>query len=127
MRTLVPSPGSLSQHDLAARLLDEAVGHRQAQAGALPGRLGGEEGFEGARQHLGRHALAGVGHFDQDVFARAGTSGGSALPASTLAARMVSVPLPAIASRALMARFSSTLLSWLGIDQRCCPGRARSR
>ena len=46
---------------LPARLAREAVDHRQAKARALAHRLGGVEGVEGARLHLGRHAGAGVG------------------------------------------------------------------
>ncbi len=36
----------------AARLLDEAVHRAQAEAGAAPRRLGGEEGLERALLHL---------------------------------------------------------------------------
>ncbi len=47
--------------DVAAALLDDAVDHRQAEAGALARPLGGEEGLEDPRQHRRRHAGAGVG------------------------------------------------------------------
>ena len=41
-------PGRLSHVDGAAVRGDDAVRHRQPEAGALPDRLGGEEGFEDA-------------------------------------------------------------------------------
>ncbi len=47
--------------DAAARLLDEAVDHGEAQAGAAPRTLGGEEGLEDALDHRLLHAAAGVG------------------------------------------------------------------
>nr|WP_239700487.1 hypothetical protein [Massilia sp. 9096] len=53
----------------AARLAREAVHHRQAQARALPHRFGGEEGIEGVRQHVRRHAGAAVAHAHQHVLA----------------------------------------------------------
>src|SRR3546814_19210325 len=55
--------------DMPARLLDEAIDHRQAQASAPSDLLGGEEGFDGVAQHLLIHALAGVGHADQHILA----------------------------------------------------------
>jgi len=56
--------------NLAARLLDEAVDHRQAEPGALADRLGGEERLEGTRDDGGRHAGAGIAHAQRQVFAR---------------------------------------------------------
>ena len=53
--------------DVAARLLDEAVDHAQPEAGALAGRLGGEERLERALDHLRAHAGAGVADRDHDV------------------------------------------------------------
>src|ERR1044071_7442391 len=50
--TLGPVPG----RDLAVHLLDDAPADAQAEAGALAARLGGDEGHEQARQHLGRDA-----------------------------------------------------------------------
>ena len=44
----------------AAGLLDEAIDHAQAEAGALAHLLGGEERLEGAAGDLGRHAGAGI-------------------------------------------------------------------
>jgi hypothetical protein len=68
MRTLVPRSGSL---DIAARLLDEAIGHAEAEAGTDARRLGGEEGSEGALAHLPRHAGARIGDGDQHIAAGA--------------------------------------------------------
>nr|GEU28229.1 hypothetical protein [Tanacetum cinerariifolium] len=55
--------------DVAARLLDQAIHHRQAEAGALAFRLGGKERFERLRQHLCRHAAARVADGNHDVLA----------------------------------------------------------
>ena len=51
----------------AAGLGGEAVDLGKAEAGPLADRLGGEEGLEGARRHLGRHPLAGVRDRDRDL------------------------------------------------------------
>jgi len=48
-------------------LFDETVDLRQAEAGALPGFLGREEGLERPFPHLPGHAAAGIGNGDQDV------------------------------------------------------------
>jgi hypothetical protein len=45
-------------------LLDDVVGQRQAEAGALANRLGGVEGFEDALQDSRRHAAPGVADLD---------------------------------------------------------------
>src|SRR3712207_8299831 len=45
----------------------EAVDHGQAEPRALPERLGGEEGVEGAREDVRRHARARVGDADGHV------------------------------------------------------------
>ncbi|CAN5420767.1 hypothetical protein BH09PSE6_BH09PSE6_14380 [soil metagenome] len=55
---------------MSARLLDEAVELRQAEAGALADRLGREERFERLGQHVGRHAGAAVGDRQQHVLPR---------------------------------------------------------
>ncbi len=52
---------------MPATLLGETVSHAQAQAGTVAFRLGGEKGFEGLLDDLGRHADAGVGHRQQHV------------------------------------------------------------
>ena len=59
-RRALPNPAS--QMNVAARLLNEAIDHRQAEAGALAERLGREEGIKGARHCRRRHARAGVGN-----------------------------------------------------------------
>jgi hypothetical protein len=48
--------GPVLGSDIAAHALDDVVADRQAEAGALAGRLGGEERLEQARQDLGGNA-----------------------------------------------------------------------
>ena len=55
---------------VAARLLGEAVHHREAEPGSLACGLGREEGLERKLHHLGRHAVAGVADGEHDVLAR---------------------------------------------------------
>ena len=55
--------------DMAARLLGEAVDHRQPEAGALADRLGREERLEDLRERVRRHADAGVADADDGVVA----------------------------------------------------------
>ena len=55
---------------LPARLLGEAIDHRQAEAGALADRFRCEERLEHPRDHLRRHAGAGVGHGNRQVLPR---------------------------------------------------------
>ena len=57
-------------------LPDEAIDLRKAESGARAGRLGGEERLENPSEHLGSHALAGVGDGDHDIFADAGVGVG---------------------------------------------------
>ncbi|MCY1460604.1 hypothetical protein D9M71_781750 [compost metagenome] len=47
----------------------KAVDHRQAKAGALADRLGGEEGLKGALHHCFGHAHAGVFNADTQKLA----------------------------------------------------------
>ena len=61
--------GLAVQPDVAAALLDDAVGHGEAEPGALSQFLGGEEGFEGTGLHFAIHAVAGVAHNDLHVLA----------------------------------------------------------
>ena len=58
---VVPTPRWLSTRDAAAALGDDRVDGREAEAGALAARLGREVRLEEPRQHVRRHALAGVG------------------------------------------------------------------
>ncbi|MBA7484170.1 hypothetical protein ES707_19694 [subsurface metagenome] len=55
---------------LAARLPREAVHHRQPEPGALADRLCREERIEGACDHIGRHADAGVGNAEREILPR---------------------------------------------------------
>jgi hypothetical protein len=59
-------------------LRDEPIDLAQAEATALADRLGGEEGLEGIRTHVRRHAHAGIDHREHDVFARRGCGVGDA-------------------------------------------------
>ena len=76
MGTGGPSGAGTSRHadqrDAAVELVHEAehLGQAQPRAGAV--RLGGEEGVEGARRHLGAHADAVVDHRHRDEAARRG-------------------------------------------------------
>ena len=60
---------AVAEH-VAAGLLDDAVDHRQAEAGALADLLGGEERLEDLVLDLGRNAVAGVLDLDQHVVGR---------------------------------------------------------
>ncbi len=53
--------------DEAAGLLDDAIDHGQAEAGALADFLGGEEGVEDLVADIGGNAGAGVLDLDDDV------------------------------------------------------------
>ena len=59
---VVPSPDVLSTRDRAARLVDDAVHHRESESGALPDFLRREERLEDALLHLVRHSDARVAH-----------------------------------------------------------------
>ncbi len=56
--------------DVAAGLLDDAVDHGEAEAGALADFLGGEEGLEDLAAHFLGNAVAVVLDLDQDVVGR---------------------------------------------------------
>lgn len=55
---------------MSARLLGEAIDHRQPKASALANRLGGKEGVEGAVIGALRHAASGVGDAQDHVITR---------------------------------------------------------
>ena len=101
---------------LAAGLPGEAVDHRQAEAGALADRLGREERIERLRDHIRRHAGAGVGDAERDILARrqVALAARRASSSHVLAVSMVRRPPSGMASRALMHRLSSAFSSWLG-------------
>ena len=100
--------------DLAARLVGETENLAEAEAGALADLLGREEGLERALLDLGGHAAAGVGHLDAQIFAGAGCRRPRWPPSVLLRVRMVSLPVPSIASRALTARLRMAFSSWCG-------------
>src|SRR6478672_293736 len=54
---------------MAARLLDEAIHHGDAEARTLAFRLGTEEGLEHLLDQFGRDAGAGIRHGDHHVLA----------------------------------------------------------
>ena len=56
-------------HDVAGGLLDEAVHHAEAEAGALAGPLRGEERVEHLVEHVSRNAGPGIAHGDHGVAA----------------------------------------------------------
>ena len=58
----LPRPGSLSAASQPPCSSTMSLRDRQAQAGRFADRLGGEEGLEHARQHVGRHARPVVAH-----------------------------------------------------------------
>lgn len=62
-----PLPRLAFHADGAAALLDDAVDGGEAQAGAAPGALGGEEGLEDARLGFPIHAAAGIGDAELHV------------------------------------------------------------
>ena len=96
----VPWPTALSQSNRAVVLAHDAVGDRQAEAGAAADRLGREERIVDARELLGRNARAGVGDF--------GDRAGRRRRASTTDSQ----PPLGIASRAFRNRFRNTCCSW---------------
>ena len=85
--------------DRAVVLVDDAVGDRQAEAGAAADRLGGEERIVDARQLLRRNARSGVGDL--------GDRPGRLRPASST----VSQPPRGMASRAFRNRLRNTCCS----------------
>ncbi len=65
----MPCPALAVDLDVPARLLDEAVDHREPQPGALPRPFGGEERLEDARLRRGIHAEPRIGDRDLHVSA----------------------------------------------------------
>ena len=56
--------------EIATALLDEAIGHAQAQARTVAGGLRGEERFSGTRKCFGRHPAPGVADTKDNVVTR---------------------------------------------------------
>ena len=54
---------------MAVRLLDKSVDLTEAQAASFAHFLGRKEWFEDVVNNLGRHTLAGVGHYDTHMVA----------------------------------------------------------
>lgn len=76
MARQVDTEGSALAHfrfgiNVTARLLDDAIDHREAKARALAHFLGGEEGLENLVHDLGRNTRAVIGNFHHHhVFCR---------------------------------------------------------
>ena len=125
--------GLAVERHVPARLLDEAVDHREAKPAARAHLLGGEEGLEGALLHLLGHARAGVSDRDEHIPARPDLR----MQSGVIRARapcsrhvMVSSPPLGMASRALIARLRIAFCSWLGstrTGQRSLSERLRTR
>ena len=83
-----PPTSAVAGRDLAAVLADDAVAHRQAEAGALADFAGREERIEHARQILVLQAAAVVRHLDEDAI-------GIALPCASTILISPRAPSPA--------------------------------
>ena len=107
-RKVVPWPTVLVQVTVPLVLAHDAEHDGQAEAGADPIRLGGEERLEDPLDDVGRHAAAGIGdRHGHPRSRRARRPGRRGRPVPT-SVRMRSTPPSGIASRALMHRFIST-------------------
>ena len=115
--------------DVAVRLLDEAVDHRQPEARALADRLGGEERIEGAGDHVGRHAGAGVGDGEHDILARPRPARAPQRPrrASALAVSIVSRPPSGMASRRVDGEVQQRVLELVRDRRASATGPAPTR
>ena len=116
--------------DVAAGLLDEAVDHAEAEAGAGAGRFGGEERLEGAPAHLVRHACSGVGDRDQHVAAGAHLRVHLRIVGvepRRARSRPSAVPPRGMASRALIARLSSAFCNCAASTTAMCGDPATPR
>lgn len=103
-RRVVLDPGG------AAGLPRHRVDLAQAEPGALANALRSEEGLEGTGGDAGWHAGFRIGHADLDI-----PAGREFVTSRELRSAMatVSVPPSGMASRALMARFSSAISNWV--------------
>jgi hypothetical protein len=95
----------------AARLLDEAVSHGQAESAAQTEAFGGEEGLIDAGQRRGIHAAAIVGHFDHGIGGRVRFRSGCSSLQFDRARGNMQAPPSGIASRAFRAKLSRALSS----------------
>jgi hypothetical protein len=110
-----PTAGLRGDRDLATGPRGEAADHREAQPGALVGRLRREERLENLVDDLGRDPRSGVADVDLDDGPRSVPAAPPpAVAAAASAARMpiVIVPPSGIASRALTARLMRACSSW---------------
>ena len=61
-----PPSGAIGRRDGSAVLVNDALGHRESEAGALGVQTRGDKRFENIGQHVGRDAGAVVFHRDRD-------------------------------------------------------------
>ena len=116
MRNVAPDPGLAVAEHIAAGLLDDAIDHRQAEAGALADLLGGEERLENLVAHVGGNAVAVVLDLDQHVIGgdqRLLVEGGAFGGRRHCGCAGRCWPPSAIASRALTTRLTITCSNWL--------------
>ena len=115
---VAPRPGALSTRDVAAALLHDAVDGGEAEPGALPRLLGGEERLEDAGLVGHVHADAGVASPPARRRTPARTPFGRPVDVGRCSSRfevvIVTRPPCGIASRAFTTRFTSTCSSWPG-------------
>ena len=62
-----PLPGRTVDMDLAARLLNKTLNHRQTQATALTAGFGGKVRLQSSRYHIWRHAFTIVANRYHDI------------------------------------------------------------
>ena len=114
-----PCPASLSTRSCRRDCCDDAVDRREAEAGPLPDRLGGEEGLEERGGASRRPCPTPVSVTDEHRRSRR-RAGPRARPRRRGRARRrrvstISAPPPSgIASRALTTRFMTTCSIWPG-------------
>ena len=99
---MVPRPGWLSTHDVAAALADDAVAGGQAEAAAVPSSFVVKKGSKRCVFRFVAHADSRVGDGNHDVFA-----GREAAPGNRRVAcrhRCASVPVPMREAAALRHR-----------------------
>ena len=116
--TVVPVPMAAVDREVAARLLGEAIDHREPEPGSRGPAAWCEERLERPLEHLRGHARAGVGRprASRSRPARPRIARASASRAATLRSRSSARPPSGMASRALITRLSSACSSWRGID-----------
>ena len=75
---MAPAPGARLHLDAAVQGAGDLPGDGEAEAGALAGLLGGEEGLEDVLAGVGGDPAAGVGHREGELVAGAPRPDGQA-------------------------------------------------